>query len=85
MNRRAACKIFKVSRCTLQNRFIGKGQPTKLEMAKKQNGQPSHQTRLAILLIEHILSNLERNIEGQSFQKKEELTAVTVEAWEFSI
>ena len=49
MTQRAACKIFKVSRCTLQNRFIGKiqisqGRPTKLEMAKKQNGQPSHQT-----------------------------------------
>ena len=49
MTQRAASKIFKVSQCTLQNRFIGKtqmsqGRPTKLEMAKKQNGQPSHQT-----------------------------------------
>ena len=49
MTQRAACKIFKVSLCTLQNRFIGKTQmsqdrPTKLEMAKKQNGQLSHQT-----------------------------------------
>ena len=26
MTQRAACKIFKVSRCTLQNRFIGKTQ-----------------------------------------------------------
>ena len=47
MTQRAACKIFKVSQCTLQNHFIGKtqmsqGRPTKL--AKKQNGQPSHQT-----------------------------------------
>ena len=51
MTERATCKIFKVSRCSLQNRFNGKnqmstrqGRPTKLEMAKKQNGQPSHQT-----------------------------------------
>ena len=51
MTQRAACKIFKVSRCTLQNRFNWKtqmstrqGRPTKLEMAKRQNGQPSHQT-----------------------------------------
>ena len=51
MTQRAACKIFKVSRCTLRNRFNGKtqmstcqGRPTKLEMAKTQNGHPSHQT-----------------------------------------
>ena len=43
MTQRAACKIFKVSRCTLQNRFNGKtqistrqGRSTKLEMGKKQ-------------------------------------------------
>ena len=51
MTQCATCKILKVSRSTLQNRFIGKtqistrqGRPTKLKMAKKQNGQPSHQT-----------------------------------------
>ena len=51
MTQRAACKIFKVSRCSLQNHFNGKnqmstrqGRPRKLEMAKTQNGPPSHQT-----------------------------------------
>ena len=63
MTQRAACKIFKVPRCTLQNRFNWKTQmSTRQGRLTKQIGQPSSPE-----LTEHILSNLERNIEDQSF------------------